>query len=403
MSSAVSIQNRILQAPWPSEDLKPVPETRCQRIGRIFWNIISVLIPFILIGRFINGLLNRIVSIAVLPAQVMFNPEEIAQIKYQFQRFWSGEVAPAGEKNFILQSLAAHKSDSDEGAAYALSTANQLRAHFKPEHDEVLTPDGVKIGITCFRHKDADASSPTVIHFNGNGEYSRMVTDYWPMIQSIQQGTPCNYVLFDYPGVGDSEGSFRKDIDLPIAGSSVVYWVQQTLQTSSDKICFDGKSLGGGPALATQALNPELTGAHINRVSYSTVSAATRIIAKKLIHNIFGEGRCATGLAKMLSNWAASQVTKRGFDFNSLDLYNKVKAQAPILIVRHPHDQVIETPASLQEAVNHDQFLELQAKPGYALDSLEANHNAHLEWHVDAAETLGRFVFAPVQVQADAM
>ncbi len=359
----MSVQSVHFHARWDNTNnhlQDPIP-TAVQKIGRVVYNIFSVLIPIIGLVRLMGYAIQSLANRAILPAAYDVTEAELAKAKNEFNAFWTGPIT------------AENKS---------------AREKFAMEEHTVVTPDAAALSVKLLRHKNADKRTPTVIYFNGNFAIAMRDPNPWFLQKSIEIGNPCNFVFFDYRGVADSTGTFRAAKDLLVDGSSIVQWVREYLEILPDRIHFYGKSLGGAVAVQTQALDPDnLVGAHVNERSFASLD--------KMIKTIFGFG-C---LGKFLG-WIFNNL---GYSADAAAAFRKLQGQK--LVVYHPEDQIIPYSASLQNEVEHDAVICLQPKVGrwegytYADLSRCSHHNALLTWHEGATDQIGQFLFGVPGIQ----
>jgi pimeloyl-ACP methyl ester carboxylesterase len=364
----MTIQRVNFQAKWNTinSHLRPEVPTTAQKVGRVAWNIFSVVIPFIGLARLMGYGIGIAANRLILPAAKFIQPTRVADAKNKFNDFWHGPIT-------LINVLA--------------------RREFNAEEHTVITPDNAALSVKLIRHRSSDSSTiPTVIYFNGNFQLAMQDPHPWTIQKAIETNTACNFVFFDYRGVGESTGTFNAAQDLVVDGSSIVQWVREYLHTPEDQIHFYGQSLGGAVAVQTQALDPQhLTGRHINERSFASL--------EKMAKSIFGSG-C---LGKLLS-WV---VKNQGHSADAAAAFGKLQGQK--LVVYHPHDAVIPSNASLKSEVQDRGILHcLVPKSGsvqvrlpsgememrtYASLSKQRNHNAPLEWHEGAIEGMAQFLF----------
>ncbi len=232
----------------------------------------------------------------------------------------------------------------------------------------IATPDGVKLQVNLLKSKTANVEDvPTVICFQGNGTLSDEIARYTAW---IQKETGYNVVTFDYRSVGGSTGNFSSTEDLLVDGHSVVQWVHNYLRTPLDKIHFYGHSLGGAVAAGVQALDPDrLTGRHINVCSLSSTDS--------FVDSWFGPW-----IGKRAASLLASVIRLQGYGIDADKAFKSLKGER--FVIYHPKDGVIPWEASLQKAVQHDNYLELTPIPMYRKLSDDMHHNASLGWHQGA-------------------
>lgn len=386
-------RSSVFQATWNDTnrhlEIKAPVLTTAQKVYKIVYNILSVMIPVIGLIRLCGYLIQRAFLGFTLPAASIFFPKIFQETaERNFNQFWIDPIA------------------NDYARA---REASNLRAHFTPELHTVKTPDGALLDVILIRHKNAREDTPTILNFNGNGEFAkRNAVDghaSFLMNNSIDKGQPCNFVFFDYRGVADSKGKFQRGDDLITDGSSILQWVREEIQTPDDQIHFLGYSLGGAVALQTQALDADsLTGCNVNINSFSSV--------QKMIKAMFGSGFLARLIERL--NGEGLKNSNPGAAFQIL----KAKNPQNLLVLYHPDDQMIPPSAGLFQEADEDQTLPLIPLEGnglyvfnknnavadfinYAEYSQAYHHTAPLEWHQNAVERVTQFVFQRIRLQAE--
>jgi hypothetical protein len=321
-----------------NQHLQAPVRTTLSKVVHVAWDAFCILTVIPALVRYTT---EWIVNHSILPAQLV-SQEQVAKIRKQFHTFWNGPAAPPS---------------------------------FTVERATVTTPDGVKLSAVWVKHKDATQDTPTVIHFNGNASPGLHRPLPWYIAEADRQDVICNFALFDYRGVGDSTGAFQRMEDLLIDGSSIVQWVREGLGTPADKIHFDGFSLGGAVATATQALDPNhLTGRNVNHCSFSSLD--------RVVRSLFGGT-----LGKII----AFIVRWQGYSLDVAAAWRRL--QGDRLVVYHPEDRVIPMAASLQEAVRHTKDLCLKTILGMEAKSRRyLHHGAPFECYLRAREQMGQFL-----------
>ncbi len=350
----------LYQTNWDNTNihLKAPAETWRQTALDAAYFVLSIAIPLIGIARLIGYGIGKLANRVILPAASQISEEDRKIAKEAYESFWKG---PLNFKN------------------------RETREVFSALDYTVATPDQAHLRVKYLRHKDSTSSTPTVIYFNRNMELALSELKPWMVEQSMQQNIPCNFVFFDYRGVGESTGNFKSTKDLIVDGTSIVQWVQTKLEVPPDKIHFYGQSLGGAIAAETQATNPTvLTGPHLNERSFSSLDQMIRSF-----------GGCVAGMLAYI-------LRDQGYSLNPGEACKKLKG--PKLFVHHPHDQIIPTEASLQKEMNPNQVMTLKPKQGQAIlggreraftweqISNQFAHNAPLDWHEGAVEKMRRFL-----------
>ncbi len=346
----MEIEDRIFQADWNETNIHlQLPDsTTSTKVSQIFWNVISIAIPFIGIARYCGYKIGQMANRMTLPAAHFISKAHLEKAKEKFNHFWFG---PTVDENRLV------------------------REHFYIEPHTVITPDGAELKATLIRHKEATQTTPTVIYFCANFQLS-IETPLWPLEKAIETHSIYNFVLFDYRGVGESTGTFSSARDLIVDGSSIVDWVERYVGTPSDQIHFYGLSLGGAIASLTHALNPKKwIGRHVNERSFAS--------SDKMINERFGGGfvaRCLNQIFRL-----------QGYSANPSEAFKRL--QGPKMVIYHPQDPVIPDPASMQKEVQHQDAICLVPKPEFEEEAMKRPHIAPLSWHEGAQEAMIQFLF----------
>lgn len=287
-----------------NEHLKPPVRTPLQKIARVAWNILSVLIFPIGLARAACYGLGLLAKRLILPAATY--PREIVNgARHEFNEYWYGNITAPYQQ--------------------------QLRHHFLAREHTIETPDGIPLAATHFRHADATPDTPTVICFQPNGTMKNFNTFLTLQIASITKGIPCNFIIFDYRGVGDSEGKFNGTDSLIRDGASIVQWAEKDLEVPKRQILFYGRSLGGAFSVLTQAIDPELNGDNVNERSLAG--------SKQIIDAYIGKH-------KRLSRFIQWVVRNQGYEFDPAASYHKLTGRK--MVVYHTEDWIIPFAASME-------------------------------------------------------
>lgn len=346
----MTIENICFETNWNDTTIHLANQepTTADKVKHVALNIFSILLPPLGIARLISYGVDQFANRVSLPSAHYITKEHFDKATQKFNDFWEG---PITEKNQLLREN--------------YSVLNQI----------VITPDKAALRARCIRHKESTPDTPTVIYFNGNFQLC-IETPTWILEKSIEAGSPCNLVLFDYRGVGESTGTFTEARDLVVDGSSIVEWVKNRIGIHPDQIHFYGFSLGGAISSLTKALDPEhLTGRLINDRSFSSSDKVIR-------------ARYGSGYFGCLMNWL---FTQHGYSADPSAAF--LKASGEKMVIYHPDDAVIPTAASMQYAVQHDLSIRLEPKPGFEEQSKERHHVAPLQWHESAVERVIEFLF----------
>lgn len=322
------------------ETFHPPVLTTAQKICRVVWNVLSVLIPIIGLYRLIAYGIGRLAHRAFLPA--MFYDEETKQ----FYR-----------KLFQTRCL-------------------ERSPHFEVIHQKVETPDGAKLDVTLFRHRNGNAETPTTLYFGGNGMLKGMNGGDWILEESLENKIPMNLVVFDYRSVGDSEGTFNGAKDLLVDGATVVRWIRDFVKTPDHLIHFHGMSLGGGVALKVKAADPKLTGNLLHERSFSSIEEVIRAHAARL-------GCWLKPFVPLVVSIAKNQ----DLELDAVADVNKLKG--PRLFVHHVEDPIILHLGSLAIKMPRQETYELKGG-----DAWGDHHCLPIHFYDGARKTVSTFMFA---------
>ncbi len=298
------------QADWASlpASLRPAQDTTMRKVARFAWNLFSLII-------FPVGLI-RLAGLA------------IAHLARK-------EILLANRRGPACFAL----------AEQLLKSASDARLdHFESIPTTVTTPDGVKLSVHLFRHREATADTPTTLCFGGNAEVKGLGDTFEQILDgSISQNKPMNLLIFDYRSVNQSTGEFRKASDFIVDGSSLVDFVRKKLGTPDHLIHFHGFSLGGAIALKTKAADPRLTGRLINACSFSTIGKVVEALALRISSFLKP--------LTLLARWVL-RVQEIELDAAS-DL---ASLRGPKRITYHPQDPLIPYEGSLAKEANCNSF-----------------------------------------------
>ncbi len=286
-----------------NHSLFPSPEetrTPCEKIGYIALNIFSL------------GIAYGLKQLAIKYYCKDVSPE----IKNKFNTFWNSE------KSAIL------------------------RETFNPEHHRILTPDQATLEAILYRHKNSDENTPTLLYCNGLGQVQEGMEINEYLKQNINR-QPCNFVTFNYRSV-TSQNHLKSSKDFIVDCESVLQFIEKELGTPPHKVHFHGRSLGGGVAIKTQALDSHLTGINVNESSFTSIQNVIALLICRPLASL---------------NDALDFGMEVEADFWRLNARRKI-------VMIHPNDNVIKFPVSLANAVKASQderthIIYLKIKDGF--------------------------------------
>lgn len=326
-------------AQWKSlpASLRPPVLTTAQKVWRILWNILSVLIPIIGLTRL------AAYGAAVLSRRLLL---PAAYYSAEFKEMW--------EQQF--QCICRFRSSD-----------------FEVVPTQVVTPDGAALSTTLFRHRKGNEATPVVIDFQGNASLKGMGSWDWILQDSIDKNIPVNLVVFDYRSVGKSTGTFTRPKDLVVDGSSIVDWIRTVMKTPDDRINLYGMSLGGAVAVKTMAADERLTGWIVNERSFSSLETLIRAWASHL-----------SWFLKPLVPIVIWTLKNQDLELDAAADMEKLKARK--LVVYHAADPVVLYRGSMARKFPQHAF---QLQGGCNIDN---HHCAGLENYDGARERVSKFM-----------
>lgn len=314
----------VFQKPVETEFKAEYPDsfklTRLQKVGRVAYNIFSVLFFPLGICRLLAHYLHIKIGEKIVPAQ---------KTKYD------ENVIKKGREEWLIRNL--------EGTPASFTTPDGMRL------DGMHIPgkrDGKKVA----------KNAPTLICFNGNGERYELKGGHIHMTVKSNEGKSdeaeisvtyplsnvadfvalgYNVLLFNYRGVGQSQGRASRD-GLILDGASALQFIKKRYGVPEEQIILFGHSLGGAIATQVASMSEKAKLCHVR--SFASLD--------KEVRAIFG------GIAP----WMGSAVAKILWAFNwVLDTaakWDQIKGRK--WIIYHPEDPVIPFKAS--------QFKDLQER-----------------------------------------
>lgn len=287
------------QAVWNDRNiqLKEPDKTLSQKIMKIAWDVLSIILLPLGIARVIGWAVHFIAKKMTLPS-AWFYPNQILQ---------------------------------RAKGIFSVCCRN-LQNQFVTQKHKIFTPDGVKLNALHFRHRQANENTPTVLFYQSNASISQLGIYLWLVEEAVRRNCVCNFVVFDYRGVGSSKGDAQSTRDLLVDGDTALQFVKDHLRVPPHLIHWYTWSLGGGIGSNIKAMYPECTGPMISERSFSSL----RSVGENIIPSIL----------KPLLFWIPWAAEKEGW-----------KLEAPLaslrgrtLIMYHRKDPTIPYAASAHQA-----------------------------------------------------
>ncbi|MBI3508134.1 MAG: hypothetical protein HY069_00645 [Chlamydiia bacterium] len=371
----------VFHAKWDAHNrhLNLEPPTLWEKVGRVVWNILSVLIPVILVIRAIGWYVAYLSKKATLPS-VHLSVEKLQKIRDLFNAYCDGPI-------------------TDENRAF--------RQSYTVERHTVVTPDKVPLATLYFKHKKSTADTPTIIYYQPNMAISELAVHSWLFKEAIRTNTPINLVAFDYRDVYLSKNPqvtseyFQRPEDLILDGEAIFQFVRDQLHVPAEQIRTYGWSLGGCISANVKALHQECTAPYVNERSFSSTADVIRSYLKD--HPFL---RC-------FLFWFPCAI--EAMKWNLVTPIARVSGKP--LIVYHPRDSTIKQAASCYELavqtrrrgfdairLEGQNVLQLAEIMGFnmyhhatPLDQYRAEYGTGVPRSFSAVEEIAKYLFAPVQ------
>jgi pimeloyl-ACP methyl ester carboxylesterase len=220
---------------------------------------------------------------------------------------------------------------------------------------KIVTAHGSRLDGFTFRNPAAQTKGKWLVWFGGNGEIAEGSQD---SAHRYAHQLGINALVFNYRGIGDSQGRAASADDLLIDGASVLRYLHQIEKVEYKDMVLFGHSLGGGVAthLATSIDQAKGIPFVINDRSFSSLFEAVCVIGK----NIAPLPRPAF---QVLLNTVFGDLTTR-------DLWDRIPEDRKVIIY-HKRDQVLPYVAcSLHAALERD-----RVKMINVVELMETHHN----------------------------
>lgn len=230
-------------------------------------------------------------------------------------------VMPALSFSDELCSEFSHHADTWVKAAVAAGRVVAV------ERLSLRTPDGALIDSRAMTLPSQQGLPPEeqrwIIYFCGNGDlYERQME----FAHEYGERVGANVLLFNYRGVGQSQGFPMRPEELVLDGETVMQYLLNHVGVASEHVLVHGISLGAAVGTQVRKLHPD--GSIINERSFSSltkeVSTIISPIAGKLLYQI---------------RW----------ELDSAAVWSEITGRK--VIVFHKEDGVIPYPASLYKSV----------------------------------------------------
>ncbi len=311
------------QAVWNERNIqfKKIAHPSSQRVTEIALRILSLLLFPLFLLEMVGSAIRFTAKKLVLPS-AWFYPNQILQ---------------RAKRIFNICCLNLHKQ-------------------FTIQKHKILTPDGVRLNALYFKHREIpqnrpdsllhkitptfiqkalptlfskpDPAVPTILFYQSNASISQLGIYLWLVEEAVRRKKVCNFVVFDYRGVGSSTGDAASTKDLLIDGDTALQFVKDHLKTPPHLINFYTWSLGGGVGTNIKALYPECTGRLVSERSFSSL----KNVAETMIPSFL----------KPLFFWIPKVAKKEGWDLKAP--LERLKGKT--LIVFHRDDPTIPYEAS---------------------------------------------------------
>lgn len=226
----------------------------------------------------------------------------------------------------------------EEHKKQALKVVQELGGEIlRPKTEDGLELDALFFkGIHPLTKQKREKVHETIVIFGGLGGHhyqSRTLIEQY-------QKRGCNVLVFNYRGIGTSDGKTTRDGIIKDSCASIDY-LHGTHNVPHQKIAVHGISFGGGPSSRAAALRKGV-GA-VNERSYSKISAAAPHFINKCMPHL----GLAQGCAGYLSGPA---IVQTGWEFDSAENWPQITGKK--IVVHHPKDDIICTEAGLFQAIH---------------------------------------------------
>ncbi len=178
--------------------------------------------------------------------------------------------------SLLMTTACGNIAELAQGFLYPVDSANEIATPAQPpagygqELLDVAHPNGALKIHVWYRRSSKAANVPVVIHFHGNGENIGRLAKNGFLTRMESLGA--NFVVFDYPGYGNSTGHPEQST-LMAAAQATVAWTVKTFPDSP--LVLWGWSLGSAVAFQTAGLNSNRVSALIADSAWTTIRELT--------------------------------------------------------------------------------------------------------------------------------
>ena len=199
---------------------------------------------------------------------------------------------------------------------------NPEKLKYTPEEISVNSSHGQKLVAWHFKsNKEGSLSRPIILFFHGNAQNlsSHFMSLYWILEEGF------DFLIFDYPGYGGSEGSPTPKSTVE---SGLLFWKHIKNQFPNRKVAIFGQSLGGAVALKVATLIHAES--ELCLVAVDSSFASYQRVAQKVL---------ARNWVTWPIQWLAYLLLS---DSESPDGKISEISPIPILVIHGKKDQVVE-------------------------------------------------------------
>jgi pimeloyl-ACP methyl ester carboxylesterase len=171
-------------------------------------------------------------------------------------------------------------------------------------------------------------SSKWIVLYNGNG----MLYENW--MNSVRNQYPKevsdthNFILFNYRGVGDSQGFPNTARDLVLDGITPIDSLKK-MGVKDSNIYLEGISLGGGISAQAASHHPKVNAANLKSFS-SMANLLNGVVHNSLVEKHKWSSCAAKSLAWVISGLAGHILSTMGWEIDSAKAWPKIQGKKRI-------------------------------------------------------------------------